>query len=70
MAIISARDFSLELCEVLGLDPKKTKSIHIGVEPNDAIIVSVRTYLLNHEADKIKVILKNYELIPKRRKKK
>lgn len=68
MAISSSTDFGLELCEVLGLDSKRTKSIYIAVEPNDAVIVSVRLYLLNDEAEKIKTILKKYELVPKKRK--
>ena len=68
MAISNSRNFGLELCEVLGLDSKRTKSIHIAVEPNDGVIVSVRLYLLNTEANKIKTILKKYELIPKRKK--
>ena len=68
MTISSSRDFGLELCEVLGLDCKRTKSIHIAVEPDDGVIVSVRLYLLNDEANKVKTILKKYELVPKRKK--
>lgn len=68
MATISSMPFGIKVCEVLGIDPKKTGDIIISIPTNDVILVTINQYLQDTEADKLISVLKEYDLVPKKKR--
>jgi hypothetical protein len=61
MAIMD-NDFGYRLCEILHLDPEKTRDIIIKNMINDVVVVEVTQYLMADEAEVLLVELKKYHL--------
>lgn len=58
-------EFGIKLCEVLGLDPAKTRDIVIYNRVNDLVTIDVTMYLQKDEGEKLIEYLSHYELTPK-----
>lgn len=65
MSIITGLSIGQKICDVLGLDSKKTKSIQIDIEADSTVLVHVVQYLQEEEFGGITEILKEYKLEPK-----
>jgi hypothetical protein len=63
MAAISSEKFGVKLCEILKIDPKKTKTITIKVPPCDAVMVTVDFYLQDTEVEKVTNLIKEYRMV-------
>jgi len=63
MAVISGvGDFGIELCKVLGLDPKKVKNIVITCKADSAVMVHTHSYLQDTETDGLLRLIEKYHL--------
>jgi len=51
--IESSKNFGLELCKILNLDPKKTRTITIASPVDDFVHITVEQMLLVEEGEKI-----------------
>jgi hypothetical protein len=57
--VSSSNDFGLKLCEILKLDPRKTRTITIISPMDDFVHVTVEQMLVEDEAEElIKVLMK------------
>jgi hypothetical protein len=65
MAAVSYFSIGKQVSEVLGLDPKKVRDVTISIFPNEAVMVTTHQYLQDTEADKLLLVLKQYELLEK-----
>ncbi len=61
-SVINSIDFGKELCKILNLDAKKTRTITIEVVPDGTIYVQVGQYLLKDESNKLLELIKHYKL--------
>jgi hypothetical protein len=64
LILASADSFEKRLCEILKLDPHKTTSITIKIQPNSMIEVNTEQVLFEEEGNEILKILKYYHLEP------
>jgi hypothetical protein len=62
MAVLHDRQFGVKLCEILHLDPIKTRDIIITNKVNDIVRIDVVQYLQDGEAEELLTELKKYEL--------
>jgi hypothetical protein len=63
MAVVNSRNFGMELCKVLNLDPKKTRTITIVSPVEDFVHVTVEQMLLEDEADKVIELIMKFKYI-------
>lgn len=61
-AIVADGDFGIELCKILGYDPKKVRNIVITCKADSAVMVHVLGYVQEEEAEKIINLLGKYHL--------
>lgn len=57
MACIAAIEFGPKLCEILGIDPKVTRSIRIDVEAGSVTVAVVQRYISPDEFREITRLL-------------
>lgn len=62
---IEGTNFGLDLCKVLNLDPKKTRTITIISAPNDAVMVNVEQYLQDSETQGVIDIIMKFKYVKK-----
>jgi len=63
MAAVSGDgDFGIELCKVLGLDPKKVKNIIITCKADSAVMVHTHSYLQDTETEGLLRLIEKYHL--------
>lgn len=65
MATISGLAIGQRLCQILGLDSRKTQNIVISCKGDDIVKVHVTQFLQEHEVDPLLNLLKDYQLEPK-----
>jgi hypothetical protein len=65
MAAISSLGIGQRLCEVLGLDSRKTQNIVISCKGDDVVRVHITQFLQDHEVTPLLNVLKDYQLEPK-----
>ena len=65
MTYQTPKNFGLELCSILHLDATKIRCIQITVEPNDVVLVTTQSFLEWEEAEALKTLLHQFQLIPK-----
>lgn len=61
--IIPSNDFGMELCRILKLDPKKTRTITIVSPIDDFVHVTVEQMLLEDEAEKIIEVIMKFQYV-------
>lgn len=63
MAIVRGQGEPIKsLVKALGLDPKKTKRVEIIIEPDEAVIAIVDSYVYDSELQEMKVVIDRYKL--------
>lgn len=62
MVVSSDGEFGIELCKVLGLDPKKTKNIIIICKVDSAVMIQTTSYLMEDETGGLFKLIKKYHL--------
>ena len=64
MALIASKGSELgsQLCEVMGLDPKRVHSLRLVFKPDSIVVAHVVLYVRADEFNKISTIVENYEL--------
>lgn len=63
MAIAYDKELGRRMCETLGLDPKKVRSIRLILEPNQAVVATIEFYPDEKEMELIDLELKRYKLV-------
>ena len=61
--ISTSNDFGSELCKILKLDPKKTRTITIVSPVDDFVHVTVEQMLMEDEKEKIIEILMKFQYV-------
>ena len=63
MALLTGKSKATsEICEALGLDPKKTTMLNIHIANNKIAVVTARIYTGEVEGGKLATILKRFRL--------
>jgi hypothetical protein len=52
------------ICEALGLNPKKTTSVVLSMDCEQAITVTVRQYVDDKDAERLGTVLRRFNLVP------
>jgi hypothetical protein len=64
MAISCNKKVGAEICEILGLNPMKTRKVTLVFESNSIVMADAAIYVETEEYDKITPILKKYKMVP------
>lgn len=64
MGAIACKAVGKEICEILGLDPMKTRRVNLIFESNSLVRAGADILVETEEYDKIKPVLKRYKMIP------
>ena len=65
MAISGTSEAAKRIVKVFGLDPKKTHSFELTVNPNEVITVKTELLVSENELEELSRIMRDYELIEK-----
>jgi hypothetical protein len=57
--------FGRHVCEALGFDSGRVKSINIGIETDGTVVTVIEQFVSVEEAGRIVEIMKQYDLVPK-----
>lgn len=63
MGPLPGNKFGAQVCEALGLDPKKVRDIYIEICTGDIARVSVESYLDANNAGELLTVLKEYTVV-------
>lgn len=65
MKIAHSGNVGREICEVLGLEPKRVVSLQISIEPDNPVRVKVTLLTGTIEMGVIGQVVREYKLVPK-----
>lgn len=65
MTLMTSREARIRICEALGLDASKVRSLRLDVQPDTMAIVIAERYVSDGELAEIVSELQRFELVPK-----